>query len=56
MNLNVIAEFFNYVCKAFFDELLQTGQNQIKILDQVNAHYTVIELNSYGMLHAHGFI
>ena len=56
MNLNIIAEFFNCVCKIFFDRLLQTGQNQIRIFDQVNAHYTVIESNSHGMFHAYGFI
>ena len=56
MNSGVIAEFFNCICKAFFNRLLQTEQNWIEIFDQVNAHYAVIELNDHEMLHAHGFI
>ena len=56
MNSDVIAEFFNCVCKAFFNELLQTEQNQIRIFNQINAHYAVIESNSHRMLHVHDFI
>ena len=56
MNSNVIVEFFNCVCKVFFDRLLQTEQNWIGILNQINAHYAVVESNSCGMLHAHDFI
>ena len=40
-----VAQFFNYICKAIFDGLIQSGTGWIGILGQVANHYGVVETN-----------
>jgi len=51
-----VAQFFNHVCKAFFDGLIQSGTGQIGILGQIANHYGVVETNGRGMLHLHALV
>jgi hypothetical protein len=51
-----VAQFFNHVCKAIFDGLIQSQTGQIGILGQVANHYGVVETNGRGMLHLHALI
>ncbi len=51
-----VAQFFNHVCKSFFDGLIQSGTGQIGILGQVANHYGVVETNGRGMLHIHALV
>ena len=51
-----VAQFFNHVCKAFFDGLIQSGTGQFGILGQVANHYDIVKTNGQGMLHLHALI
>ena len=51
-----VAQFFNHVCKAIFDGLIQSHTGRIGILGQVANHYGVVETNGRGMLHLHALI
>lgn len=51
-----VAQFFNYVCKAIFDGLIQSGTGRIGILGQVANHYGVVEINGRGILHLYVLI
>jgi hypothetical protein len=51
-----VAQFFNHICEAIFDGLIQSGTGQIGILGQVANHYGVVETNGRGMLHLHVLI
>jgi len=51
-----VAQFFNHICKAIFDGLIQSGTGRIGILGQVANHYGVVETNGRGMLHLHVLI
>ena len=56
LNSVAVVQFFNHVCKVFFEDLIQSDTDQIKILEQVANHYNVIELNSQRMLYLHVLI
>ena len=55
-NSVTVVQFFNHVCKVFFDDLIWSDTEQIEILEQVANHYDVIETNSQEMLHLHVLI
>jgi hypothetical protein len=48
-----VAQFFHYVCDAFFKNLLQSDSGDLGILGDVSAHYGMVESNGRGMLHLH---
>ena len=52
----VMAEFFNLSVNAFFQSLIQSGQDRLGIFGKVVAHFGVVESNKRMMLHLHGFI
>ena len=52
-NSVTVAQFFNHVCKVFFNDFIQSDTEQIDIFKQVANHYDVIETNSQKMLHLH---
>src|SRR6266480_671483 len=51
-----VAQFFNHICKAIFDGLIQSGTGRIGILGQVANHFGVVETNGRGMLHLHALV
>src|SRR2546423_1553450 len=51
-----VAQFFNHVCEAIFDGLIQSGTGRIGILGRVANHCGVVETNGRGMLHLHVLI
>jgi hypothetical protein len=51
-----VAQFFNHICKAIFDGLIQSRTGRVGILGQVANHYGVVETNGRGMLHLHALI
>ena len=55
MNPVAVAQFFHYICTAFFDGLLGTSKRP-GILGEVQDYYAVVETNGRGMLHLHGLI
>ena len=44
-NSVTVAQFFNHVCKIFFDDLIQSDIEQFDILEQVINHYNIIKTN-----------
>ena len=55
-NSVTVAQFFNHVCKIFFDDFIQFDTEQIDIFEQVANHYDVVETNNQEMLHLHVLI
>ena len=55
MNPVAVAQFFHYICTAFFDGLLRT-LTRPGILGEVEDYYAVVEINGCGMLHLHRLI
>jgi hypothetical protein len=51
-----VAQFFNHICKAIFDGLLQSNTGRVGILGQVSNHFGVVETNGRGMLHLHALV
>jgi hypothetical protein len=51
-----VAEFFHYLCEAFFANLLRSGHDVLGIFGNVSAHYGVVETNGRGMFHIHCLI
>ena len=51
-----VAQFFHYVCEAFFSNLLRSGSDEFGILGDVSGHYGVVETNGRGMFHLHSLI
>ena len=52
-NSITVAQFFNHVCKVFFDNLIQSDTEQINILEQIANHYNIIKTNNQKMFHFH---
>jgi helitron helicase-like protein len=55
-NPAAVAEFFHYLCEAFFSNLLRSGSDILGIFGDVSAHYGVVETNGRGMFHIHCLI
>ena len=51
-----VAQFFNHICKAIFNGLLQSNTGRIGIFGQVANHFGVVETNGRGMLHLHALV
>ena len=45
-NSVIVVQFFNHVCKVFFDDFIQSDTEQIDVLEQVANYYDVVEINS----------
>ena len=55
-NSVTVIQFFNHVCKIFFDDFIQSDTEQINVLEQVANHYDIVETNDWEMLHLHVLI
>ncbi len=55
-NLVIIARFFNNVYTVFFDDLLVSNIDDMRIFDRVAAHYALTKINEREMLHLHELI
>ena len=45
-NSVTVAQFFNYICKVFFDNFIQSDIEQIDIFEQVTNHYNIVKTNN----------
>jgi hypothetical protein len=55
-NSMIVARFFNIVIQTFFDALLMSDSENMRILDRVVTHYVITKINKREMLHFHELI